>query len=98
MLGRRDFLTFPAEVTRCPGVLANIARDLVKSLRRDVTTDWVSRDDVRAKPRSIIKLPQGYVRLAQHPRLLAVCEKLAASPPVRQLRVHPRHGREPYGN
>jgi predicted transcriptional regulator len=34
--------------------------------------------------------PQGYVRLAQHPRLLAVCEKLAASPPVRQLRVHPR--------
>jgi type I site-specific restriction-modification system R (restriction) subunit len=29
------------------GVLADIARDLVKSLRRDVTTDWVSRDDVR---------------------------------------------------
>jgi type I restriction enzyme R subunit len=38
-----------------PGVLADIARDLVKSLRRDVTTDWVSRDDVRAKLRSIIK-------------------------------------------
>jgi type I restriction enzyme, R subunit len=37
------------------GVLADIARDLVKSLRRDVTTDWVSRDDVRAKLRSIIK-------------------------------------------
>jgi type I restriction enzyme, R subunit len=37
------------------GVLANIARDLVKSLRRDVTTDWVSRDDVRAKLRSTIK-------------------------------------------
>jgi len=30
------------------GVLADIARDLVRSLRRDVTTDWVSRDDVRA--------------------------------------------------
>lgn len=37
------------------GVLANIARDLVKSLRRDVTTDWVARDDVRAKLRSTIK-------------------------------------------
>ncbi|MGH3170454.1 MAG: type I restriction enzyme endonuclease domain-containing protein, partial [Trebonia sp.] len=36
-------------------VLANIARDLVKILRRDVTTDWVSRDDVRAKIRSTIK-------------------------------------------
>lgn len=37
------------------GVLADIARDLVKSLRRDVTTDWVSRDDVQAKLRSTIK-------------------------------------------
>jgi len=37
------------------GVLADIARDLVKALRRDVTTDWVSRDDVRAKLRSTIK-------------------------------------------
>ena len=36
-------------------ILAGIARDLVKSLRRDVTTDWVSRDDVRAKLRSTIK-------------------------------------------
>ena len=36
-------------------ILADIARDLVKSLRRDVTTDWVSRDDVRAKLRSTIK-------------------------------------------
>ena len=35
--------------------LAAIARDLVKTLRRDVTTDWVSRDDVRAKIRSTIK-------------------------------------------
>jgi type I restriction enzyme, R subunit len=37
------------------GVLADIARDLVRSLRRDVTTDWVSRDDVRTKLRSTIK-------------------------------------------
>jgi type I restriction enzyme, R subunit len=35
--------------------LAAIARDLVKTLRHDVTTDWVSRDDVRAKIRSTIK-------------------------------------------
>jgi type I restriction enzyme R subunit len=36
-------------------ILADIARDLVHTLRRDVTTDWVSRDDVRAKIRSTIK-------------------------------------------
>ncbi len=36
-------------------VLADIARDLVKTLRRDVTTDWISREDVRAKIRSTIK-------------------------------------------
>lgn len=37
------------------GVLADIARDLVKAMRRDITVDWVSRDDVRAKLRSTIK-------------------------------------------
>ena len=31
--------------------------------------------------------PQGYIRLGQHPQLLAVCEKAAAETPVRQLRV-----------
>jgi type I restriction enzyme R subunit len=36
-------------------VLAEIARDLVRTLRRDVTTDWMARDDVRAKIRSTIK-------------------------------------------
>jgi type I restriction enzyme, R subunit len=36
-------------------VLADIARDLVRTPRRDVTTDWVSRDEVRAKIRSTIK-------------------------------------------
>ena len=36
-------------------VLADIARELVRTLRRDVTTDWVARDDVRAKIRSTIK-------------------------------------------
>ena len=34
--------------------------------------------------------PQGYVRLAQHRQLLAACEEMAATAPVRTLRVHPR--------
>ncbi len=36
-------------------VLAQIARDLVAVLRRDVKTDWTVRDDVKAKLRSSIK-------------------------------------------
>ncbi len=34
--------------------------------------------------------PQGYVRLSQHRRLLAVCEKVAAEAPVREMTVHHR--------
>jgi type I restriction enzyme R subunit len=37
------------------GVLADIARELVSVMRRDVRTDWTVRDDVRAKLRSSIK-------------------------------------------
>ena len=29
------------------GILANIARQLVEVMRRDVRTDWTVRDDVR---------------------------------------------------
>jgi len=36
-------------------VLAQIARDLVAIMRRDIKTDWTVRDDVRAKLRSSIK-------------------------------------------
>jgi type I restriction enzyme R subunit len=36
-------------------VLAQIARDLVAIMQRDVRTDWTVRDDVRAKLRSSIK-------------------------------------------
>lgn len=36
-------------------VLAQIARELVAVMRRDVRTDWTVRDDVRAKLRSSIK-------------------------------------------
>ncbi len=37
------------------GVLAQIARELVAVMRRDVRTDWTVRDDVRAKLRSSIR-------------------------------------------
>ncbi len=37
------------------GVLAQIARELVGIMRRDVKTDWTVRDDVKAKLRSSIK-------------------------------------------
>ena len=36
-------------------VIAQIARDLVETLRRDAKTDWTVRDDVRAKLRRSIK-------------------------------------------
>ena len=31
--------------------------------------------------------PQGYIRLSQHPQMLAVCERAAAETPIRQLSV-----------
>jgi predicted transcriptional regulator len=31
--------------------------------------------------------PQGYIRLSQHPQMLAVCEKAASETPIRQLSV-----------
>jgi predicted transcriptional regulator len=34
--------------------------------------------------------PQGYVLLARHRQLLAVCEKMATGAPVRTLKVHPQ--------
>ncbi|GAA0979434.1 hypothetical protein GCM10009555_044130 [Acrocarpospora macrocephala] len=34
--------------------------------------------------------PQGYVRLNQHPRLLAICEKVSAETPIRRMSVHHR--------
>lgn len=36
-------------------VLAQIARELIEIMRRDIKTDWAVRDDVRAKLRSSIK-------------------------------------------
>ncbi|HEY2764138.1 MAG TPA: type I restriction enzyme endonuclease domain-containing protein [Pseudonocardiaceae bacterium] len=44
-------------VRSCRGTapLADIARELVSVMRRDMRTDWTVRDDVRAKLRSSIK-------------------------------------------
>jgi len=37
------------------GVLADIARDLVTVMQRDIRTDWTVREDVRARLRSSIR-------------------------------------------
>ncbi len=53
------------------GVLAQIARELVAVMRRDVRTDWTVRDDVRAKLRSSIKrllVKYGYRRTSSRAR------------------------------
>jgi hypothetical protein len=42
-------------VLQGPDVLAQIARELVAVMQRDIKTDWTVRDDVRAKLRSSIK-------------------------------------------
>lgn len=39
--------------------------------------------------------PQGYVRLARHPGLLALCEKMTAEVPIRSITVHHRLYRLP---
>lgn len=44
-----------AVIVQGDDVLAQIARELVSVMRRDVRTDWTVRDDVRAKLRSSIK-------------------------------------------
>ncbi|WP_224401679.1 DUF3387 domain-containing protein [Pseudonocardia sp. ICBG1034] len=44
-----------ARLEQSDDVLAQIARDLVGIMQRDVRTDWTVRDDVRAKLRSSVK-------------------------------------------
>ncbi len=44
-----------ARLLQGDGVLAQIARELVAVMQRDVKTDWTVRDDVRAKLRSSVK-------------------------------------------
>lgn len=66
------------------GVLAEIARQLVKIMRRDVRTDWTVREDVRAKLRSSIKrllVTNGYPPDKQPAAIKLVMEQMEAMAP-----------------
>jgi type I restriction enzyme R subunit len=65
-------------------VLAQIARDLVEVMRRDVRTDWTVRDDVRAKLRSSIKrllVINGYPPDKQPEAIKLVMEQMESMAP-----------------
>jgi type I restriction enzyme R subunit len=71
---------------KLPGedVLAQIARDLVSVMRRDVRTDWTVRDDVRAKLRTSIKrllVTHGYPPDKQPGAIKLVMEQMEAMAP-----------------
>ena len=66
------------------GVLAEIARELVEVMRRDVRTDWTVRDDVRAKLRSSIKrllVKHGYPPDKQPAAIKLVMEQMESMAP-----------------
>jgi type I restriction enzyme R subunit len=66
------------------GVLADIARELVAVMRRDVRTDWTVRDDVRAKLRSSIKrllVKYGYPPDRQPVAIKLVMEQMESMAP-----------------
>lgn len=66
------------------GVLAEIARQLVKIMRRDVRTDWTVREDVRAKLRSSIKrllVTNGYPPDKQPAAIKLVMEQMESMAP-----------------
>ena len=66
------------------GVLAQIARELVEVMRRDVRTDWTVRDDVRAKLRSSIKrllVKYGYPPDKQPDAIKLVMEQMESMAP-----------------
>jgi type I restriction enzyme R subunit len=66
------------------GVLAEIARQLVVVMRRDVRTDWTVRDDVRAKLRSSIKrllVVNGYPPDKQAGAIKLVMEQMESMAP-----------------
>jgi len=72
-------------------ILAQIARDLVAVMQRDVRTDWTVRDDVRAKLRSSIKrllVKYGYPPDKQPGAIKLVMEQMEAmAPRYSQLRA-----------
>ncbi|MDN5796947.1 MAG: type I restriction endonuclease subunit R [Intrasporangium sp.] len=66
------------------GVLADIARDLVSVMRRDVRTDWTVREDVRAKLRTTIKrllMKYGYPPDKQPAAIKLVMDQMEAMAP-----------------
>ena len=66
------------------GVLAEIARELVAVMQRDVRTDWTVRDDVRAKLRSSIKrllVRHGYPPDKQPEAIKLVMEQMESMAP-----------------
>jgi type I restriction enzyme R subunit len=66
------------------GVLAEIARELVEVMRRDVRTDWTVRDDVRARLRSSIKrllVKYGYPPDKQPGAIKLVMEQMESMAP-----------------
>lgn len=67
-----------------PGVLAQIARDLIGVMQRDVRTDWTVRDDVRAKLRTTIKrllMKYGYPPDQQPGAIKLVMDQMEAMAP-----------------
>jgi len=66
------------------GVLAQIARDLVAVMQRDVRTDWTVREDVRARLRSSIKrllVKHGYPPDKQPAAIKLVMEQMESMAP-----------------
>ena len=64
--------------------MAEIARELVAVMRRDVRTDWTVRDDVRAKLRSSIKrllVKHGYPPDKQPGAIKLVMEQMESMAP-----------------
>ena len=65
-------------------VLAQIARDLVATMRRDIKTDWTVREDVKAKLRASIKRllrKYGYPPDQQPEAIVAVMRQMEAVAP-----------------
>ncbi|EWT03347.1 DEAD/DEAH box helicase [Intrasporangium oryzae NRRL B-24470] len=66
------------------GVLADIARELVSVMRRDIRTDWTVREDVRAKLRTSIKrllIKHGYPPDQRPGAIKLVMEQMEAMAP-----------------
>ena len=66
------------------GVLADIARELVAVMRRDIRTDWTVREDVRAKLRTSIKrllVKYGYPPDEQPAAVKLVMDQMEAMAP-----------------